>query len=163
MDFGTSNMLNFHYQKSIDEVKSACAEKVIKLAQKIEERRKRISDLRQLHEIDDSALIQLLTAARKQQNQGYYTFTPSVGLGNSMIQAKQPDQRDTVEKTVGAGVVQNLLTEQDAIEQETDSMRKLNMIQRNLRPTQSWNAETGEFYSTDFVSLNPQELSFLGF
>lgn len=161
MDFGTSHLLNFSYQKSVDEVKSACQDKLIKLSAKIKERGERVKALRDLHGIDDSALIQLLTAARRAQNANHYTFTASIAMSTN-YGSKGTNQTEMVEKTVGAGVVQNLLTEQDAIEQETDSMRKLNLIIRNLRPYRAWNAPTGEFYSDDQVKLTVDELSFLG-
>lgn len=147
------SMFHFQYHKTSSEINEAAKKKIVFLTNKIEERQKRISALRTEHGIDDGALIQLLTAARRERNAQHYTYSSNSVVGNS---------REKEEKTIGAGAVGNLLTETDLIETEKASIKRLNLITRNVRPVKMYSANGTEYWDDSF-ELNTDELEFLGF
>lgn len=146
---------NFTFEKTSEEIKTKCQEKALSLTAKIEDRQARVAALRAEHGIDDKALIQLLTEARK-HSQDRTTFSY---VSNSPVQNGPAQQ----ERTIGAGVVNFLLTESDFIESEKESIKRLQMIIRNLRPLVRNAAENGAEYPEDRHSLTYSELEFLGF
>lgn len=147
---------NLSFQKSADEITLKADEKVTALKAKIEERIKRVAKIREEYGIDDTALIQILTEARKQaqnprQDKMSYSFTNSAPEGQKME-----------EKTIGAGAVNNLLTENDFIEAEKDQVARLELISRNLKPIHHY-AENGAPYKDQYFTLGYEELKYLGF
>jgi hypothetical protein len=146
---------NLTYYKTAAEIKEAALSKIDKLNAKIENRLKRVTGLRKEYGIDDAALVQLLQAARKQQNASmsytYSTSNAAVGGGSKME-----------ERTIGAGVVNNLMTENDFIESEKDQVEALSLIVRNLKPILKHSANGQELPDGGFV-LNTDELRYLGF
>ncbi len=151
---GTRHMFgNFCYEKSIDEIKEKMAEKIAFLKTKIEERLRRIVRLREEFGISDSEMIDLLTQ--------YGNELVSNRVVNTSIsyttKASNGDQ-----KIIGAGVVQNLMTEKSLIETEKDSVEKMERISRNLRPVRHITPDGAEWFQTSF-RLSEDELEYLGF
>lgn len=69
--------------------------------------------------------------------------------------------------TIGAGAVRFLLEEGDLIKQDQESVRRLRMIARNLRPIIRAGAAAGNgaiySYAEDHWSVSEEDLEFLGF
>jgi hypothetical protein len=145
------------FRKTAPEILDKVKTKMEALQAKIEQRQKRLVDLRREHDIDDGSLIQLLQAARKAQNQGAATFTYS-----KMSNASVGDGSQMEERTIGAGVVNNLLTESDFIEAEREQIAMLDLIRRNLRPVLEF-ASDGVGLPDRGFQLSRDELKYLGF
>lgn len=146
---------NFSFRKTADEIKEKAKLKITQIGAKIEERQKRIADLRKEYAIDDAALVQLLQAARKQQNAMQFTYSTSnvaAGGGNSKME----------EKVIGAGVVNNLMTENDFIEGERDQLETLSLIVRNLFPIVKHSAD-GTALPDGGFEMTQDDLRYLGF
>lgn len=135
-------------EKTSTEIRDAVAHKAHELQRKIAEREKRVAQLREEYGIDDKALIQLLTAARTQSRQAY-AYTTSAASGGSME-----------ERTIGAGVVNNLLTESDFVEQEKLTVERLQLIERNIRPIPA-RTQDGVLYECDSFTVSYADLEFL--
>lgn len=146
------HLFRFTYQKSAAEIIEKMRTKIDKVKDKIEERQRRLADLRREHAIDDAALIQLLTAARKNVNAQSYSYTSNVSATS----------RGMEERTIGAGVVNNLLTENDFIESERDAVKRMEMIVRNLKPIPHY-ASSGTPLPEQEFELGQEELEYLGF
>lgn len=147
-------MFNFSFEKTAEEIKVRANEKITALNAKIEERQRRIATLRSEHSIDDAALVQLLTAARRQAHATSYSYSSSnASVGGSKME----------ERTIGAGVVNNLLTESDFIEADRANVKQLGAIVRNLRPLERSTTTTGAKYQDNAFRLTYEELEFLGF
>jgi hypothetical protein len=150
----------FSYEKSYHEIIDKTHAKIGKIKAKIEERQTRIARLRKEYSIDDGALIQLLTEARKNaanhaaNNMYSYSSTSNapVGSGNRME-----------ERTIGAGAVNDLLTENDFIESEKDQVKRLELVARNLGPITRFASGDGTKYEQTHFDLSTDELEFLGF
>lgn len=149
------------FQKTADEITAKVEAKIKKLREKIEERTLRVKRLRDEHGIDDAALIQLLTDARKAAQHPNvekmsYSFS-SNSAGSSGSEGKLE------EKTIGAGVVNHLLTENDFIEAEKEQVKRLELIARNLKPLHHYSSETGVAYTDQYFQLSYDELKYLDF
>lgn len=151
----TDHMLQFAYEKTADEIKEKAKAKIVSLNVKIEERQRRITELRDEHEIDDAALVALLTQARRSDRQSRYSYTSNAKMSGGT-------NRGPEEKTIGAGVVNHLLTENDFLESDKASVKRLEMIVRNLRPLRRVSDNGVKYEESDF-SLSVEALEFLGF
>ncbi len=156
----TGSTLRFSYQKTSAEIKTKIESKIIELDDKIKERENRIAALRKEYEIDDSDLVQLLTAARRASQKQESAMTFSYTRSNIAVQSGGTLSQ---ERTIGAGVVNNLLTENDFIESERDAVKNLLLILRNLQPLVHYNESTGGAYTIDMFQLGKDELEYLGF
>lgn len=145
---------SIEFRKSSAQIKTAAAFKAEKVKQKIAEREKRIRELRAEHEIEDSDLIQLLTAARKNAGANQYTY--------SKMSKSKVGPSSMEEKTIGAGVVNNLLSENDYIEAEKDQVKVLERIMRNIKPNPKYSEDGTELPEQQF-KLTPDELDYLEF
>lgn len=145
-------LFNFRYEKTAAEIKTAAGKKIIALNEKIAERERRIATLREEYGIDDSVLAQLLVQARRQAAAQVFTYTSNSVVGGSCME----------EKTIGAGVVNNLLTESDFVEAEKSAVTRLELIIRNLRPLQRI-TQSGGSYAEDAFILSYDELMYMGF
>lgn len=139
--------------KTVNEIKEAAKAKLKVLQDKIVEREKRLADLRAEYNIDDAALVQLLTAASR-ANSMSYSYT------NKTVSEKGEESIE--ERTIGAGVVNHLLTENDFVEAEKASVKELELIVRNIRPLQKYSAN-GTLYEQSEFQLNEDQLEYLGF
>lgn len=147
----TGMFRSFTYEKTVEEIKVAMKAKIEQLQAKMAERKTRISRVREEFSITDSELIDLLTQAANQ------------AVSNRMVQSMSYSisQGGAEERLIGAGTVQNLITEKTLIEEEAASVAQLERIRRNLRPVTVFNAD-GTTYQDNTVSLNESELDFLG-
>lgn len=151
------HMFRFTYEKSSAEIKVQMQAKISLLSAKITEREKRIQDTRLAHGITDEVLIKLYELARKQakmesnNNRMFYSVSSSV---------KKSDGGITEETmTIGAGVVNMLLTEGDFLEEERGTVLRLSLIIRNLQDL----PDDKSPHKTRGHELTEQELSWLGF
>lgn len=151
-----THLFNFRYQKSSEDIRSACKTKIVAVRAKIEEREARIRRIREEYRITDAALVDILAQARQTRNaQVMYRYT-SKGAG-PRSHAGAGDIDDDEEVMIGAGVVNNLLTERDFIDGEREQVRKLELIVRNLRDLPD---DEGVVQGHP---LTNEELEFLGF
>lgn len=144
---------NLSFEKTSAEILEKAGLKITALTAKIAEREARIVHIRQEFDISDQAMISLLSQAAQDAVSNRSAVTMSYNIA-----AQDQDVR-----IVGAGVVQNLLTERQLIEQEKDSVTKLQLIQRNLRPLTHHAHETGARYEVDSFHMTETDLDFLGF
>lgn len=148
-------MLNFAYQKTVSEIREKVQAKRINLTAKVKEREERIATLREEYGIDDKALIELFRQARTQANAQRFSY-----VSNS-TQADGGNKME--ERTIGAGVVNHLLTESDFVESEKALVKRLERIDRNLAPVIHFAEGNGSMYTQDTFTLTEDELDFLGF
>ena len=163
----TGHILNFEYEKRSDEIVAKAAAKADALEAKVKERRARVARLREEHGITDAVLVDLLRQAREAQRAGGGKMSYTVsqrGLGNGVALVDRPlgGATDQQEVVVGAGTVNNLLTEGDFIEAETREAARLRTIARNLADLRddAPNAPTG---ARKGHKLTREELEYLGF
>lgn len=136
---------NFTYQKSIEDLVAAFERKIQAVKDKIAERTERIARIRKEYNITDQDLIDLLSQASQNHNS-----TMSYSFGGA-------EQR-----VIGAGVVQNILTERNLVEQEKVSVSSMEQIVRNLRPVHHV-ADNGTPWVQTHFELTADELEYLGF
>lgn len=144
-------LANLTFSKTSGEVRDAVHRKVAKLSEKILEREARITSLRESYQITDTDMIQLLSQQARDavSNARITSTTYSVGSGDDC-------------RVIGAGVVQNLSTEQLLIEQEKEHIDRLTLVARNLRPIRRYGVG-GESFEQDSFELSYADLEFLGF
>jgi len=161
MNPSIQHKFDFRFEKSSAEISAKAREKIGVLEKKVAERVGRVAKLRAEYGITDAVLVDLLTQARAAQKSGearvsYSTTTavPSGGLSTSD------------EVVIGAGVVNNLMTEADAADSERADIKRLKLIERNLVDLPDDNAPglapSGERYTRGHA-LDYDELEFLGF
>ena len=151
---------HFTYEKTTDEIGSAMQKKVESLKAKIVEREGRIAKIRAEYEISDQDMIQLLTQEAQHNIQNNVrgakmSYTLTTASPGAEVGAND-------ERIIGAGVVQNLLTERSLIEDEQASVKQMERIVRNLKPLQKI-TENGTTYELNQFELSDAELEFLGF
>lgn len=149
---------SFSYYKTIDEIREKINQKLIKMKEKIAERETRVLNLRKEYQIDDAALAQLLIASRQQAKSGTLHYK----LSNYESSSSDDPNSEVEERVIGAGVVNNLLTENDFIESEKIAVKRLEFINRNLRPIVKFSPE-GNAYEVNSFALTPEECEFLAF
>lgn len=145
------------YRKTAKEIVGAAISKVASLKSKIEERKLRIEAIRKEFDIDDKALIELLTAARKQSQAMSFSYSTSTSMSNATVGNKGRME----EKQIAAGVVNNLMTEQDTIEGEKDQVKKLELVIRNLQEFPNY--QNGVELPTTGFPMTEEDLEYLGF
>ena len=150
------NGLHFAYSKSYLEIREAATHKITALEAKVAEREARIVRIRKEFDITDTDMIQLLSqAAQDAVSNMRSTATMSYSIGGGTNGGEV--------RIVGAGVVQNILTERQLVEQEKDDGVRLKLILRNLLPLTRYSATTGEAYQIEYFDLSEADLTFLGF
>lgn len=117
-----SGMFNFTFEKTSEEIVAAATRKRDSIRTKIGERESRIANIRSEYKITDESMINMLAKAR-QQNELHYNNSSAIPA-NAMTEGNV---------TIGAGIVNMLLTERDFIEGEKAQVEKLDVIVRNLR------------------------------
>ena len=153
---GTEDMFqNFTYEKPSAEIITKAQAKIAALLAKVEERQARVTKIREEYEVTDQALVEILTQARgAQRDKMSYTYNSSSAQG----------LRE--ERSIGAGVVNNLLTENDYIESERKQAKRLGLIVRNLqdRPDETIHVvAAGVERPLRGHCLTEEELEYLGF
>lgn len=160
------------FEKTAKEIVDKANAKVTSLRAKIAERTERVKRLREEYQIDDAALIQLLTQARNEAKRPgsekmSYSYSNRLVGASGAASGAAPEQ----ERVVGAGVVNNLLTETDFIEAEKEQIKRLLLIAANLRdiPDRTLHAmPAGTIAGVDSrppmtFRLSYDELEYLGF
>lgn len=155
---GTKSILHFSYQKTSGEIFEKVQVKAEAVKSKIAEREQRIRDLRKAHDISDQDLIQIYAQAAQAAREGQHRNTYSISTNAVAASGSEPEER-----IIGAGVVQNFLSESGLIETEKEDLKKLESIKRNLRPLVQFSTDTGAQYTDDFFTLNEEDLEYLGF
>lgn len=150
----TGHMFNFTYEKTSDEIITKAQGKRLSLQAKVEERKERIKRLRTEYSITDEVLIDLLQQARANARSAVtqYTSNTKVSKGPGMSEESV---------IVPAGVVNNLMTEQDFIASETTQAGDLDLIIRNL--TDAVDERRGQEGKWRGHRLSKEELIYLGF
>ena len=148
------NMFNFTFEKSASEIVEHAKTKAAAIRLKIEEREVRIKRVREEYKISDSALVDIMAQAREQMQRGAAAL-----VYNSKVRSDDGLREEDV--TIGAGVVNLLLTERDHIEGEKAQVDKLDTIVRNLKDLPRF-APDGSRYLQGHA-LTMVELKFLGF
>jgi len=150
------NMFNFTFEKTADEIVTAAKKKKsVDIRNKIEERGVRIQKMRTKHKVTDAVLIDIQNQMRtqekaRQRNRMSYTSNAQTSTGG--VQE---------EVTIGTGVINFLLTEQDHMDGEKSQVEWLETIIRNLRDVTGYTAN-----GTPIVvkpKLGYEELKYLGF
>ena len=147
------SLFNFTFEKSAHEIVDHAKRKVASIRAKIEERESRIQHTRKEYKITDAMLIDIMVKARDQMQRGTVMSYSST--------VKSDDGLREEDVTIGAGVINMLLTERDHIEGEKANVEKLDMIIRNLKDLRRY-APDGKEYMKGH-ELSTAELKFLGF
>ena len=154
-DLTVSSMFrNFTYRKRMPQVCEALGRKIVQVQGKIAERRERVVRIRDEYNITDGDMIELLQQQATQAGRGF--SNAQLSLSYSLRDS------EGAAKTVGAGVVQNLLTEKALIKEETAGLASMEQIVRNLAPYTE-HGDNGQAYTVDTVVLSTTELTYLGF
>jgi hypothetical protein len=150
------HMLNFIYEKTSSEIIEKAKAKRVAVLAKIEERKDRIRRTRAEFGITDEVLIDLLQQARADSRNVRSTYMSKSKRANAGLADEA-----TEEVVVPAGVVNNLMTEQDLISGEIDQVAKLDLVIRNLvdRPDE----RRGQEGKVCGHRLSNDELVYLGF
>ena len=151
------NMLNFAYEKTSKEVIDKAVDKVSSIRSKIEERQARIDKIRTEYKITDLVFNNILRQMREQEKRGTVLANYSTQSSGQDDDGHEPAEA----VTIGAGIINLLLTEGDFIEGEKAQVEKLTTIINNLRDMVKFTS-TGAPYSVGH-SLSLPELKFLGF
>ena len=149
------NMLNLTFEKSADEIVTAAKQKTADVRNKIEERGVRIQKMRAEHKVTDAVLIDIQNQMRAQQKRGEQdrmSYTSNAVSSAGGVQE---------EVTIGAGVINFLLTEQDHMDGEKTQVEKLDTIIRNLRGIVRRTANGTEY--VELFKVGFEELKYLGF
>lgn len=145
------HMLRFTYEKSSDAIKEKAKLKITALKLKIEERQKRVQKIRSEYQVTAEVWSNILEQMHNKANANVQSYSVS----NNM---KAPGNGKMSEEiVVPAGVVNNILTENNYINSENDQVTKLELIVRNL-----WDLK-GEDGRERGHTLNENELTYLGF
>lgn len=148
------NMFNFTFEKTADEIVAAAKKKTGEIRNKIEERGVRIQKMRMEHKVTDAVLIDIQNQMRAQAKRGVESMTYTSNTQTSAGSVQE-------EVTIGAGVINFLLTEQDHMDGEKAQVERLDTIVRNLRDVTAYTAG-----GTPYVvkpKLGYAELKYLGF
>ncbi len=142
----------FQYTKSSTEIVEKMKVKMIALRQKIAERTERIAKVRAEYKITDAVLVDLLQQARAASRRDAL-------MSYSSKQKHEGSTGTEEDLVIGAGVVNQLLTENDFIEGETSQASRLELIIRNLKDAErQWSGGRALGWE-----LSEDELRYLGF
>lgn len=162
MNHGVEQMFLMNFEKPAADVRKRVEAQVLRIKNKIEERQARVAKLRAEYSIDDAAMIDLLTQARRNEARGQQAGTYSYASNAPVKQGNS-----ATEMVIGAGAVKNLMTEGDAIDREKDQVKHLELYARNVedRPhygITSYNGPESE-RPMKGVTLSREEIEFLGY
>ena len=148
------NMFNFTFEKTAEEIVTAAKKKAGDIRNKIEERGVRIQKMRTEHKVTDAVLIDIQNQMRAQQKRGEerMSYTSNAVSSGGGVQE---------EVTIGAGVINFLLTEQDHMDGEKAQVERLDVMMRNLREVRRRTAN-GESY-VELFKVGYEELKYLAF
>lgn len=148
------HMFNFTFEKPANEIVAAAVKKAQQIRAKIEERVVRIQEMREQYKVTDAVLVDIINQMRAQgQRRGEERMSYTSNASN--------DAGEVKEVTIGAGVVNFLLTEQDQIDGEKSQVEKLETIIRNLKDLTAYSANGAPHIVNQ--TLTYDELKYLGF
>ncbi len=147
-----SHYFQFQFEKTTSEIVASCLRKESEIRAKVEEREGRVRKVRAEYKITDSVLIDLLSQARAASKRN------DAMLSNYSSRAVDEGGDEPHVVTVGAGVVNMLLTERDFIDGERAQADRLSIVARNLRDFVDERGIKRESHRLSF-----DELRFLGF
>lgn len=137
--------------------------KVSNINAKIAERKVRITKITKEHKITDAMLGDFILQYMRDREQG----RTSVSYSNSIQPAKPVNSKAAVTPEgviVPAGVIANLVTEKELIENETMEVKRLELILRNLKDTEHYVTAKGKLSQRAVVhTLTDDEITYLGF
>jgi hypothetical protein len=145
------NMFSFTFQKSSAEIVEKATAKANSIRTKIGERERRLAKVRSEYKISDAAIIDLLQRARSAAGNAMANYSTSV----------RDEEGHIEEVTIGAGVINLLLTENDFIEGEKAQVERLDTIAKHL--TDVVVIQNGTAVIQKQHPLSYAELKFLGF
>ena len=145
------NMFSFTFQKSSAEIVEKAKAKADSIRAKIGERERRIAKVRTEYKINDASIIELLQRARSAAGNAMANYSTSV----------RDEEGHIEEVTIGAGVINLLLTENDFIEGEKAQVERLDTIAKHL--TDVTIIQNGTAVIQKQHPLSYAELKFLGF
>lgn len=148
------NMFNFTFEKPAAEIVTSASAKTAAIRRKIEEREVRIKRTREEYKISDAMLIDIMAQAREQMQRGAAAL-----VYNSKVRSDDGMREEDV--TIGAGVINMLLTERDHIEGEKSQVDRLDTIVRNLKDLRRFAPDGKEYMQGHELTMG--ELKFLGF
>jgi hypothetical protein len=143
----------FTFQKTTSEIVTKAKTQISRLYAKIEERQQRVNTLRSTYQITDAAFADILTQMRENDRKNNHVQNYSTRTTDNQGVAK--------EIQIGAGVVNNLLTESDFITAERQQIERLTFIVNNLRDVQKTSSNGTSYVEPHVLSF--EELEFLGF
>lgn len=135
-------------KKSSAELRAAMTRKVEEIKVLSQTREGRIMKLREEHEIDAELLSRLVMQFQRDEHSNFTNYS------------KQPGKN-----VIPAGVIANIIREQEMIDSEREQLQKLDLVLRNMRDTESYFTEdTGEHRERPCIhQLSDHELEYLGF
>ena len=145
-------MFNFTFEKTAEEITYTAVNKATAIRAKIDERGVRIKKMRDEHGVTDAVLIDIQQQMRANERN-------MATIYNSSVQSNDGGGETTV--SVGAGVINFILTESDFINGEKAQVEHLDLMVRNLRDVTRRTAN-GTTY-VELFKLSYDELKFLGF
>jgi hypothetical protein len=137
--------------KTTEQLKEAFTKKIEEVDLRIKDRRQRLIKLREDNELSAERLAQLVSLFRRDSN-AYIT------------NYNRQNQNDG-EAIVPAGVIANIVSEYDMIENEQDQIQRMQLVSRNLLDEEPYyNPRTGEHGVRPCIhELTDEELEYLGF
>lgn len=122
------------FEKTGAEIKFKVDLKIVKLLDKIEERKKRIADIRKHNNISDEDLIELLSDHARE------SFS-NTGIYNLRQKGNNP------ERLIPAGVINQMDTENRLKAEEEEHVERLSLISRNI------NTSPGSMFEVSYQDL----------
>lgn len=137
--------------KSTDELRQAFTRKIAEVTARIEDRRVRLVKLRQDNNLSSERLAQLVSLYRRDSD--------------AYITNYNYQHQEDGDAIVPAGVIANIVSEYDMIENEQDQVRRMQLVSRNLLDEEPYlNPRTGEHGIRPCIHrLSDHELEYLGF
>lgn len=135
-------------KKTSEEVRVAMARKLAEVRALSATREVRIMKLREEYEIDAELLAQLVMQFHRNKDEHVTNYNNQPGKA-----------------IIPAGVIANIIREQEMIDNERKQVRKMELVLRNLRDTELYHTEdTGETKERACIHfLSDAELEYLGF
>jgi hypothetical protein len=135
-------------KKTSAELRTAMQRKVQEIKTLSQTREGRILKLREDYEIDAELLSRLVIQFHRNETSGSVNYNHQPG-----------------KSIIPAGVIANIIREQEMIDSERDQLRKLDLVIRNMRDTEFYFADdTGEHRERACIhELSDYELEYLGF
>lgn len=111
---------------------TALGKRIKETRAKVDDRRKRIVDLRAAHDITDADMVELLTQQRANDRAQFYSLS-SVAVAAPA--GRKGAQASPTTRAIAAGVVANLAQESDLVRSESEAAERWTVIHRNLDQT----------------------------